>query len=188
MTTGAALAARLRAALPPTDDEWTARADHAPAAVLVPVLANDGEPHVGFIKRRADLRQHGGQYAFPGGRRDLGETPVQCALREFEEELGLAGADVDVLGALPCHSTSLGYLVHPVVGEIASLAGARLQASEVEFVLEVPLRALTDAARWQWRTVLGPRGPRVSPFFTYEQHVIWGLTARVARDLVERWP
>lgn len=188
MSDAAPRPARLRAVLPPAHEQWQAREGHALAAVLVPLTTDGDGVHVVFTKRHAGLRHHAGQYAFPGGRRDDDETPVACALREFEEELGLAREDVEILGGLPCHGSILGFFVHPIVGCITSLAGLRPQASEVELVFSVPLVALREADRWQWRAVPGRSGPRVSPFFSFGAHVIWGLTARVAHDLVDRLP
>jgi len=154
--------------------------------VLVPLVVIAGEVHTVFIRRHASLRHHAGQYAFAGGRRDGDETPAACALRECEEELGLPRTAIDVLGALPARATSLGYLVQPLVGALPGLDGLRPQAAEVDLVLPVPLAALADAGRWRLQARPGAAAP--TPAFTFAEHVVWGLTARVARDLLERLP
>lgn len=189
MSEPAPFAARLRAVLPPPEAEWREDEAMALAAVLVPLCVDEAasgdDAHVLFIRRRAGLRHHAGQYAFPGGRREGDETPVACALREFEEELGLPAAGVDVLGALPPRASLLGYLVHPVVGRLPTFDGMRPHPAEVDLAFTVPWSSLADEGRWHWRTVPSPQGTRTSPFFTFDEHVVWGLTARVARDLLE---
>jgi len=86
---------------------------HAAVAVVVTHEAN--EPGILLTKRSASLRSHGGQWALPGGRLDEGETPVQAALRELEEELGLAVPEEQVLGVLDDYVTRSGYCITPVV-------------------------------------------------------------------------
>ncbi len=160
--------------------------------MLVPLYrAADGEPHAVLTRRRADLRRHAGEISFPGGRRDP-EDPSLCAtaLREAEEEIGLAGAEVEVVGELPAVSTFVtGYLIHPFVGVIPagrSPIGQRWRAApgEVDAVLELPLGALRAS---RGRTLMERRG------FTFETdaylldgHVIWGATARILDTLFER--
>ncbi len=188
MSDAAPLPTELRRALMTNHVTWQARSDQRDAAVLLPVVVREDGAAVLFIKRRDNLRHHAGQYAFPGGQRDGDEAPMACALREFAEELGLPSTRVDVLGSLPCHTSGVGFLAHPFVGQVLDTRGLQPQVEEVELVLEVPLLALRDDARWQWRTVHGAAESRVSPFFTFGEHVIWGLTARIAHDLLERWP
>ncbi len=87
------------------------------AAVAIVVVESDSPGEAGFLltKRTPRLRAHGGQWALPGGRLDPGETVEQAALRELEEELGVAAASADVLGTLDDYPTRSGYLIAPVV-------------------------------------------------------------------------
>jgi 8-oxo-dGTP pyrophosphatase MutT (NUDIX family) len=156
--------------------------------VLVPVLLATvpPEPYVVLTRRRADLRRHAGEIAFPGGRQDPGDaTLIDTALREAEEEIGLPRGDVHVLGELPSTSTfATNYLIQPFVGQIAASRRWRPSPGEVDAVLELPATALREA---RTRTRLQRRG------FTFEtdayivgEHVIWGATARILEHLLER--
>jgi 8-oxo-dGTP pyrophosphatase MutT (NUDIX family) len=160
--------------------------EQIPAAVLVPLFLQAGvkEPHVVLTKRRADLRRHAGEISFPGGRRDPEDADLQeTALREAEEEIGLARAAVSILGELPATSTfATNYVIHPFVAEIA--AGQRWLASprEVDAVLELPVQALRES---RTRTRMERRG------FSFEtdayilgEHLIWGATARIIEELL----
>jgi 8-oxo-dGTP pyrophosphatase MutT (NUDIX family) len=154
--------------------------------VLVPLFtAADGEPHAVLTRRRADLRRHAGEISFPGGRRDPEDSDLRAtALRETEEEIGLARAEVRILGELPPTSTFVtGYLIHPFVGLIP--AGQRWRASprEVDAVLELPLRALRES---RTRTPMQRRGISFeTDAYIFEGHLIWGATARILDDLYE---
>src|SRR5918912_4608817 len=115
------------------------------AAVLVPLYVDDGELHAVFTKRREDLRRHAGEISFPGGRQDDPEEDLRfTALREAEEEIGLAPADVELVGALPPVGTFVtNYKIHPFVGVIKPGHAWTPQPTEVEEVLELSLPALT---------------------------------------------
>src|SRR5207248_7073217 len=92
------------------------------AAVLVPLYVGEGEVHAVLTKRRDDLRRHGGEISFPGGRPDFPDEDLRVtALREAEEEIGLRREEVELVGALPPTGTFVtGYRIHPFVGMIRS--------------------------------------------------------------------
>ena len=160
------------------------------AAVLCPVLAQGGEDHVLFVVRPTHLRQHGGQIAFPGGMREGAENPLECALRECHEEIGVPASAVHVFGSIAPRESSSGILVHCLVGRIPSTP-LTTDPSEVARVLQVPLALLLDASRWQDRvppsTATGHQ-PAHSPHFEFEGELLWGLTARFVRDLAAVLP
>jgi 8-oxo-dGTP pyrophosphatase MutT (NUDIX family) len=162
------------------------------AAVLVPLLmgaqagAREPEPHLVLTRRRSDLRRHAGEISFPGGRMDGEDASLeQTALREAEEEIGLAREYVSVIGELPPTSTfATNYVIHPFVATIAGRMDWRLSATEVEAVLELPLSELR-AGRTQ--TQLERRGITfTTDAFVVEGDVIWGATARIIENLLGR--
>jgi 8-oxo-dGTP pyrophosphatase MutT (NUDIX family) len=169
------------AALDPTDD----RID---AAVLVPLYLRDGELHAVFTKRRDDLRRHPGEISFPGGRQDDGETDLRLtALREAEEEIGLPADAVELVGALrPTPTVATNYAVHPFVGLIEPGHAWRPSAAEVAAVLEVALSALRQAHRRQ--RVLRGGVALDADVYAVGDELIWGATARMLGDLLERVP
>lgn len=148
--------------------------------------AEDEEPHAVFTKRRADLRRHAGEISFPGGRRDPGDADLaETALREAEEEIGLSRQEVNLLWELPLTSTYVtNYLIHPFVGLIPAGLAWQLSANEVEEVLELALPALRSA---RTRTRLTRRGITFeTDAFIVGEHLIWGATARILENLLER--
>jgi 8-oxo-dGTP pyrophosphatase MutT (NUDIX family) len=157
------------------------------AAVLVPLfVADDGGLHAVFTERRADLRSHAGEISFPGGRRDDTDADLQStALRECHEELGLPPDAVEVVGALrPTPTLVTDYAIYPFVGLIEPGFAWVPHEREVARVLELPLDAVR-AGHGKRRLVR-----RGMPFRTdiYETggHLIWGATARIVADLLER--
>jgi 8-oxo-dGTP pyrophosphatase MutT (NUDIX family) len=153
----------------------------------VPIYrAADGEPHAVLTRRRADLRRHAGEISFPGGRRDPEDRDLlDTALREAEEEIGLAPAQVSVLGGLAPISTFVtGYLIHPFVGLIPAPQPWRPSPREVDAVLELPLGALREG---RTRTRLERRGIAFeTDAYILAEHLIWGATARILDELYER--
>ena len=128
------------------------------AAVLVPIFDWPENPGLVLTERRHDMRRHAGEISFPGGRADPGEGPVECALREAHEEIGLDPAAVQVVGALPPTSTVVtSYKVLPVVGLIPAGLAHSLSPNEVERVIELRLDELRDG--FAMRRLDPPRRP-----------------------------
>lgn len=160
----------------------------ARAAALVPLHEKDGEPHLLLTRRPRHMRRHPGQLSVPGGRIDPGEDPLEAALRETEEEIGLPRARADVLGRL---SETLvlqtAFRLTPWVASVPYPFPYVAAPGEVEEILHVPLAALAD-----------PRLHRVEPreaygmsldvhYFTLGGEVLWGATARIVWELLGVW-
>ncbi|MET0557488.1 MAG: CoA pyrophosphatase [Solirubrobacterales bacterium] len=158
------------------------------AAVLLPLYGWPDEPGLIFTERRADLRRHAGEISFPGGRQDDGDGDLATtALREAEEEIGLAPAAVEVVGALPPTSTFVtNYRVQPFVGWVAEPAELDLRPnpSEVETVLTFSLELLREG--YEMRRLVRRGVPIRTPTYEVEGQLIWGATARILGDLLER--
>jgi 8-oxo-dGTP pyrophosphatase MutT (NUDIX family) len=181
------IAARL-AAMPPVADLLTAddlekqqlagAQPTRPAAVLLLVVNHPREPAVVFTQRTAHLSAHAGQISFPGGRSDAGDaTPEHTALREAQEEVGIAPERVEVLGRLPEYCTSTGYCVTPVVGWAEPLLAYRPDPREVEDVFEVPLSFLLDARNHRYESAFYRGRIRKYWAMPYGERYIWGATA-----------
>jgi len=156
------------------------------SAVLAPLFMRESQPYAVFTKRPAALRQHGGQVSFPGGTRDPEDlTPLHTALREAHEELGIPPSDVAVLGMLDEVPTITNYRVLPFVGVIPPDFQYRANPEEIEEVIEVPLAHLFNPAvhRIERHQVMGIE--RDIYFYDYGSNVIWGVTGRILRGLLQ---
>jgi 8-oxo-dGTP pyrophosphatase MutT (NUDIX family) len=158
------------------------------AAVLLPLYGWPEDPGLVFTERRADLRRHAGEISFPGGRRDDGDTNLQAtALREAEEEIGLDPTKVRLGEALPATRTFVtNFVVHPFVGYVPHPRELGLQPnpSEVETVLTFSLDLLREG--YEMRRLIRHGVPIHTPTYEVEGHLIWGATARILGDLLER--
>jgi len=183
----ASLAAELRSLLIPEEDlaglDVHGRID---AAVLVPLYLHDDQLHAVLTKRRDDLRRHAGEISFPGGRQDLEEEDLRAtALREAEEEIGLPAGAVEIVGGLqPTPTVVTNYAIYPFVGVIEAGLRWTLSAAEVDEVLELPLPRLRDS--YERRRLLRRGVPFVTDVYVVDDHLIWGATARIVADLLER--
>ncbi|MEK8049118.1 CoA pyrophosphatase [Ideonella sp. DXS22W] len=161
-----------------------------PASVLVPLVMRDDGLRVLLTQRTAHLRDHAGQISFPGGRAEAHDADaVATALRETEEEVGLARHHIEVIGTLPHYRTVTSYVVTPVVGLVQPHFELTLDDNEVAEAFEVPLSFLMTPAnhrrhRFEWdghtRQFLSMPWPRPGADDSY---FIWGATAAMLRNL-----
>jgi len=182
------------------------------AAVLVPVLRRGDGPTLLFTRRADGLRRHRGEISFPGGHLEGAEDACAAALREAREEVALDPGAVEVLGDLDDRPSVTQYLVTPVVGLVADPPESfRRDEREVEEIFEVPLARFLDPSSLRFEWWDGSRIPPAAPrrplldlddeevdrergryrVYFYDgvagpDHVIWGLTARVLKDLLDR--
>jgi 8-oxo-dGTP pyrophosphatase MutT (NUDIX family) len=157
-----------------------------PAAVLIAVVDHP-QPTVLLTQRSAHLNDHAGQISFPGGKIDPTDaTPLDAALREAWEEVGLTREFIDPIGYLDLYGTGFGYRILPTVARVRPGFKLRISAAEVDDAFEVPLAFLMDAANHQvhskeYRGIM--RSYYAMPF---EERYIWGATAGMLRVLYER--
>jgi 8-oxo-dGTP pyrophosphatase MutT (NUDIX family) len=155
------------------------------AAVLVPLFGNSERAGLVFTQRREDLRRHAGEISFPGGRREGAEELIGTALREAEEEIGLAPDDVEVIGALPPIGTFVtNYKVHPFVGLIGDDLRFAPNPAEVETVLAFTVDELRGG--FAMRRLVRHGIPIRTPTYVVREHLIWGATARIVGELLGR--
>ncbi len=152
------------------------------AAVLVPIVLH-AEPSVLLTLRSARLNAHAGQVAFPGGRMETGESAEQAALREAEEEVGLAPGLPRLLGRLPDHLTGTGYRVTPVVALVAPPLHLVTDPCEVAECFELPLHVVLDPKAPQRRRTEFKGRMREFWVWPHEKHYIWGATAAILVNL-----
>jgi 8-oxo-dGTP pyrophosphatase MutT (NUDIX family) len=171
---------------------------HAPlksAAVLIALIDDNGEQNeypskglqVLLTKRASHLKHHPSQISFPGGKAELSDKDlVETALREAQEEIGLNPKAVTVLGQLPSYEIISGYQVTPIVAIIDSIQAYQKDDNEVDEVFHVPLKHFLQDENHH--TVVSYRNGRHHNvhFYPYRQYNIWGATAAMMKDLVNR--
>ncbi len=155
------------------------------AAVLIAVTER-AEPGVILTQRPQTMPSHPGQVAFPGGKLEVGETAVQAALREADEELSIAPRDVRVVGEAAGFPTGSGYDLTPVLGGIPPALPIRPDPREVDDWFEAPLRFVLDPANHEQKVGLfrGIERPYVE--INWQGHRIWGITAGILSNLSHR--
>ncbi len=156
------------------------------AAVLIPLLDHPEELQVLFTRRTGHLSRHAGEICFPGGTMERGDGgPLQTALRESREELGLPPELLQPLGYLPAYRSRSGFHITPVVALLPAEPALTPDPGEVEEVFEVPLGWLLQPHRYrECRLEVGGRIHRYHEI-RYGEYRIWGVTAGILRLLVE---
>jgi 8-oxo-dGTP pyrophosphatase MutT (NUDIX family) len=168
---------------------WKAPSRHSltPASVLVGLVEREAGLSVILTRRSDTLRRHTGQIAFPGGRRDPGETPWQTALREAQEEIGLDPAYVSLAGLSTPYRTGTGFLITPVVGFVREGFVLTPNPEEVADIFETPFGFLMDPANHEEHERELPTGEKRRFYaMTHENRFIWGATAGMLRALYDR--
>ena len=157
-----------------------------PAAVLIGVV-DHAVPTVILTQRSAHLNDHAGQISFPGGKIDATDaSPLDAALREAEEEIGLKREFVDPVGYLDLYGTSFGFRILPTVARVRPGFKLRINESEVDDAFEVPLAFLMNPANHQLHSKEFRGIERTYYAMPYEGRYIWGATAGILRVLYER--
>jgi 8-oxo-dGTP pyrophosphatase MutT (NUDIX family) len=163
------------------------------ASVLVPLTQREEGLSVLLTQRTDHLHDHPGQVSFPGGRAEPDDVDaVATALREAEEEIGLAPSFVDVIGQLPTYTTGTGFIVTPVVGVLQPGYALQPDPFEVAEVFEVPLSFLMNPANHRWHAV--EVGGVMREFLSMpwtgldgsgqpRRYFVWGATAAMLRNL-----
>ena len=176
-------------------------------AVLCPLVERSDGLHLLFEVRSAALRRQPGEVCFPGGRMEPGESPEQCALRETEEELAIPRSQVEILGKPDFICNQAGFLMQPVLGLVSAAGFAAMTPSlaEVAETFTVPLAFFKSHRAEDFSYTLLPEVPadfpyaevgipadyrwaqgRVNvPIWHWQGHAIWGMTARITRDLAD---
>jgi 8-oxo-dGTP pyrophosphatase MutT (NUDIX family) len=171
---------------PEFKDDLAVMAPPRPAAVLVPIVLR--EPLTVLLTQRShDMPSHPGQISFPGGKVEASDAgPVDCALREAREEIGLERRFVEPLGFLDSYRTGTGFQISPVVGFVRPGFDLVLDRREVLEVFEVPLAFLMEEANHQ-KHAREWRGRQRSYYaMPYEERYIWGATAGMLKNMHQR--
>jgi 8-oxo-dGTP pyrophosphatase MutT (NUDIX family) len=162
----------------------TAQGTLTAASVLIPLVVREDGIRVLLTQRTAHLSDHAGQVSFPGGRAEQSDDSViETALRETEEEIGLARSCIEILGVLPDYCTGTGYRISPVAALVHPPFEIAADPFEVAEIFEVPLSFLMNPANHQTRRLVIAGGERIFYAMPYGRHFIWGATAGMLRNL-----
>lgn len=167
-----------------SEPDYPLHAPGKPAAVLIPIIERQEQLSVLFTLRARHLKHHGGQVSFPGGKQEPDDSDlVNAALRETEEEIGLSGSNIEIIGRLTKYRTVSRYEVTPFIGLINAPLYLSLDKNEVDEVFEVPLAYLMDQQnhRIHWAKRHGKTYPVY--FIQWQDKNIWGATAAFVRNL-----
>tara|TARA_R110000868_G_scaffold53744_1_gene168482 strand:- start:7202 stop:7816 length:615 start_codon:yes stop_codon:yes gene_type:complete len=158
-----------------------------PAAVLAPLILHDGPPRLLFTERATHLTSHAGQISFPGGSLDPGDAgPADAALREVEEEIGIAAQHVDLIGRFEAYETGTGFHITPFVGILKPGYVLRPDPGEVAGIFETPFDFLMDPRNHQRDSKVWQGHERHFYAMPWEDRYIWGVTAGLLKSLHDK--
>jgi len=159
--------------------------EYRPAAVLI-AITEQADPGFLLLQRPSNMRAHPGEVAFPGGKIDPGETAVEAALREANEELGIRKQDVDIVGISDIYRTGSGYEITPVLGVVPGDISIRPNPAEVAQWFEAPVDFVLDPANQVRKTIEWEGRGHNFIEILWREHCIWGVTGAIIHNLTKR--
>ena len=154
------------------------------ASVLIPILTFKQDLEILLTQRSVNLKNHPGQISFPGGKKEkFDRSPVETALRETEEEVGLNRQLVEIIASLPTHKTATGFIIRPYIGIVSQSFQETLQCDEVDEIFTVPFDHFLNEKNFSVQTRKWNGSQRKYYIVPYGPHYIWGATARILLNL-----
>ena len=154
------------------------------ASVLIPILTFKKDLEILLTKRSNSLKNHPGQIAFPGGKKDQSDSsPIETALRETQEEVGLNPKNVEIIASLPSHKTATGFVIKPYLGLINQPFSETLRQGEVDEIFTVPYEYILNEKNFSIHTRKWNGSQRSYYVVPYGPYYIWGATARILLNL-----
>ena len=154
------------------------------ASVLIPILTFKQDLEILLTQRSVNLKNHPGQISFPGGKKEkFDRSPVETALRETEEEVGLNRQLVEIIASLPTHKTATGFIIRPYIGIVSQSFQETLQCDEVDEIFTVPFDHFLNEKNFSVQTRKWNGSQRRYYIIPYGPYYIWGATARILLNL-----
>ena len=154
------------------------------ASVLIPILTFKKDLEILLTKRSNSLKNHPGQIAFPGGKKDqIDSSPIETALRETQEEVGLNPKNVEIIASLPSHRTATGFVIKPYLGLINQPFSETLRQGEVDEIFTVPYEYILNEENFSIQTRKWNGSQRSYYVVPYGPYYVWGATARILLNL-----
>ena len=154
------------------------------ASVLIPILTFKKDLEILLTKRSNNLKNHPGQIAFPGGKKDqIDSSPIETALRETQEEVGLNPKNVEIIASLPSHKTATGFVIKPYLGLINQPFSEILRQGEVDEIFTVPYEYILNEENFSIQTRKWNGSQRSYYVIPYGPYYVWGATARILLNL-----
>ena len=166
------------------DMAFNQKSNFLEASVLIPVLTFKKNLEILLTKRSTNLKNHPGQIAFPGGKKEkFDSSPIETALRETEEEVGLSQNLVEIVASLPTHKTATGFIIKPYIGIISQPFEETLRCGEVDEVFTVPFDLILNEKNFSIQTRKWNGSQRKYYAVPYGPYYVWGATARILLNL-----
>lgn len=164
--------------------------EYRKSSVLILLYPVNGLPNLVLTERTKYPGTHSGQISFPGGKYEPGDLDLShTALRETEEEIGVKGSGIDIIGSLTdLYIPPSRFLVFPYVGYTGITPVFRKEPKEVESILEVPLTTLSDSTIQKKKMIKLATGAKIeTPYFDIMGKTVWGATAMILSEFLEIW-
>ena len=160
------------------DMAFNQKSNFLEASVLIPVLTFKKNLEILLTKRSTNLKNHPGQIAFPGGKKEkFDSSPIETALRETEEEVGLSQHLVEIVASLPTHKTATGFIIKPYIGIISQPFEETLRCGEVDEIFTVPFDHILNEENFSIQTRKWNGSQRQYYAVPYGPYYVWGATA-----------